>query len=41
MISLIVSILLSLNIISTSAEYEQMSVEEQEYFQIIITDTEL
>lgn len=38
MTTLIISILLSLNIITTSAEYEQMTPEEQETLYVIITD---
>lgn len=38
MAALIISILLSLNIISTPAEYERMSAEEKAQVEIVITD---
>ncbi|MFK8162264.1 MAG: hypothetical protein AB8H12_07340 [Lewinella sp.] len=41
MIALIISILLSLNVISSPAEYEQMTPEQQEQASIIIEDVYL
>lgn len=38
MATLIISILLSLNIITTSAEYEQMAPEEKAHLHVIIED---
>jgi len=38
MIAMIVSILLSLNLIATSAEYDQMTADEKEHISIVVED---
>jgi hypothetical protein len=41
MIALLISILLSLNLISSPAEYERMTTEEQESYYVVIEDVQL
>jgi len=41
MTTLIITILISLNIISTPGEYEQMTPEERAHVEVVITDLNL